>query len=304
MQAVLNEIGGKDHSGTKKQPVPAIFGMNFQSVSTAQKLPTSDGLPGGYLPGGVVPGTLLRSALDYVDASIARFTSSIKHDGLADSTTIILSAKHGQSPTDSSALTRVPDSTIIDALNAAWKVTHPTAAELVAFSTDDDIMQLWLSDHTSAAAPFAKSFLSGFTAMGNKVDGTSTSVNSSGLTRIYAGVEAARYFGVATGDSRYPDILGIAANGVVYTGGRSKISEHGGASTADRNVPIVVSNLADYSWHGDSVDSDNPRGHRGRVVARAVETTQIAPTILQLIGLNPKELQAVRVEGTKVLPRR
>jgi hypothetical protein len=33
-----------------------------------------------------------------------------------------------------------------------------------------------------------------------------------------------------------------------------------------------------------------------------VETTQqIAPTILLLLGLNPNELQAVRIEGTQAL---
>jgi len=33
-----------------------------------------------------------------------------------------------------------------------------------------------------------------------------------------------------------------------------------------------------------------------------VETTQIAPTILALLGLNPGALQAVRIEHTRVLP--
>ncbi len=33
-----------------------------------------------------------------------------------------------------------------------------------------------------------------------------------------------------------------------------------------------------------------------------VETTQIAPTILKLLGLNPSSLQAVKDEGTQVLP--
>lgn len=56
VQAVLNEIDGKDHSGTKTAAVPGIFGMNFQAVSTAQKLPTSDGFTGGYLQDGTVPG--------------------------------------------------------------------------------------------------------------------------------------------------------------------------------------------------------------------------------------------------------
>ena len=40
----------------------------------------------------------------------------------------------------------------------------------------------------------------------------------------------------------------------------------------------------------------------GKVVTSSVETTQIAPTILDLLGLNPKALQAVVAEGTQVLP--
>ena len=38
---MLNEIDGFDHSGTRQVGTPAIFGMNFQTVSTAEKLPTS-----------------------------------------------------------------------------------------------------------------------------------------------------------------------------------------------------------------------------------------------------------------------
>jgi hypothetical protein len=43
VQAVLNWIDGFNHSRTQHVGVPAIFGMNFQTVSTAEKLPTSDG---------------------------------------------------------------------------------------------------------------------------------------------------------------------------------------------------------------------------------------------------------------------
>jgi phosphoglycerol transferase MdoB-like AlkP superfamily enzyme len=35
---------------------------------------------------------------------------------------------------------------------------------------------------------------------------------------------------------------------------------------------------------------------------RWVETTQVAPTILQLLGLNPSSLEAVQIEHTPVLP--
>ena len=34
----------------------------------------------------------------------------------------------------------------------------------------------------------------------------------------------------------------------------------------------------------------------------AVATTQIAPTILKVLGLNPHELEAVNLERTKALP--
>jgi len=111
-------------------------------------------------------------------------------------------------------------------------------------------------------------------------------VAHSGLARIYAGEEAARFFGVPGSDPRHPDVFGRVQVGVVYTGG-SKIAEHGGDNPGDRDVPILVV---------------VPGLKNGRVIGAPVETTQIAPTILSLLGLNPKELQAVRIEGTKVLP--
>lgn len=290
VQAVLNEIHGKDHSGIKAQAVPGIFGMNFQSVSTAQKLPTSDGLAGGYLADGATPGPLLSKALDYINASVGSMEAALKATGNSKDTTVILSAKHGQSPMNPATLTRVPDGAIIDGLNAAWKAANPAStADLVTFSTDDDIMQLWLSDHSQAAAQFAKDYLSQHTAAGNGITGAARTVQSSGLTTIYAGSEAAKYIGTSTADARYPDILGIAQTGVVFTGGRSKIAEHGGAGVDDRNVPLVVSGAG-----------------RGQVqkIATQVETTQIAPTILAALGLDPKQLQAVQIEGTKALPQR
>ena len=41
VDAIVNQIGGKDHSGTDQAGVPALLGINFQSVSTAEKLPMS-----------------------------------------------------------------------------------------------------------------------------------------------------------------------------------------------------------------------------------------------------------------------
>ncbi len=74
---------------------------------------------------------------------------------------------------------------------------------------------------------------------------------------------------------------------MVYTGGKSKIAEHGGAGFQDRNVPILV---------------HVPGLRYGGEISAQVETTQIAPTILRLLGLNPQALQAVQIEHTQALP--
>jgi hypothetical protein len=84
-----------------------------------------------------------------------------------------------------------------------------------------------------------------------------------------------------------PDVIGIAQVGTVYTGGQGKIAEHGGDNPQDRDVPIVVS--------GDPVEANGN-------VDRPVETTQIAPTILRLLGLDPDALKAVQIEHTETLP--
>jgi hypothetical protein len=287
VQAVINEIKGLDHSGTAAVGTPAIFGMNFQTISTAQKLPTSNGLAGGYLADGVTPGPLLTRALDYVDARVGDMVAAIKAQHLENSTAIILSAKHGQSPQTPSALTRIPDGPIVDALNAAWSANHPGAAPLVAFSIDDDGVVMWLNDRSRRATRFAREFLLSHSGTGNDIDGNPKPYTSSGLAKVFAGRAAARYFGVAPGDPRVPDLFGISQYGVVYTGGHGKIAEHGGANPQDRNVPLVVSGV--------------PVG-RHQVEGDPVETTQIAPTILKLLGLDPGALQAVQIEHTKTLP--
>jgi arylsulfatase A-like enzyme len=45
----------------------------------------------------------------------------------------------------------------------------------------------------------------------------------------------------------------------------------------------------------------NP-GLQAKTVTSAVETAQVAPTVLKALGLDPHTLHAVQVEGTLVLP--
>ena len=272
--AVRNEIDGYDHSGASRVGTPAVFGLNFQTVSTAQKLPG-----GGYLADGT-PGPLLSSALDWVDGEIGALTAELAKRHLTDRTTIILSAKHGQSPTDPAALTRVDDGPILDGLNAAWRATH--ASDLVAYSTDDDAMLLWLNDRSAAAFDFARRYLLAFNGTGNGITGAAKPFTASGLQSVHTGPS---YFHTAVGDPRVPDLVGVVQYGVVYTGKKAKIAEHGGAAPDDRDVALVVSGA----------------GLHGRVDA-PVSTTQIAPSILALLRLNPQALQAVRIEHTQVLP--
>ena len=102
VQAVLNWIDGKDHSGTMKRPVPKIFGMNFQVVSVGQKLiEKSTGMTGGYLDSIGTPTQPLLGEIEFADNAIGSMAAELKKRGLYQSTLIIISAKHGQSPIDS-----------------------------------------------------------------------------------------------------------------------------------------------------------------------------------------------------------
>jgi Type I phosphodiesterase / nucleotide pyrophosphatase len=295
VRAVLNWIDGHFHDGQGDLGTPAIFGMNFQTVSTAQKLPTSNTegntsgtAPGGYLPDGATPGPVLANALDFVDHSLGEMVAELRARGLLDSTTIIVSAKHGQSPMNPAALNRIDDGKVMDALNAAWNHDHqggdPNATPLIAFGVNDDGMLLWLNDRSKTATDYARTFLQQYDDPGASVDGKP--VSSAGLAQIYSGDAAARLFGVPAGDSRVPDVAGIAQYGVVYTSHKKKIAEHGGDHPEDRNVPILIS---------------GPSAPHGTNVTAPVETTQIAPTILELLGLPPSELKAVQLEHTRAL---
>ncbi|HEV7677057.1 MAG TPA: alkaline phosphatase family protein [Candidatus Dormibacteraeota bacterium] len=296
VQAVINEINGRDHSGVDHVGTPAILGMNFQSVSTGQKLALSkiDGnLAGGYVldsSGHQVPGTLLSIALDFVNTSVGQMLSALHARHLDKSTAVILSAKHGQSPVDITQLKRIDDGAILDALNAAWAAQQPSRPQPLVptnpvsgnfWSINDDGMLIWLKDRSQFAADFAKKFLLAQTGTSNE----GKAYSASGLSKLYAGDAVGEFFGSKDGDPRVPDIFGIAQQGVVYTGGVKKIAEHGGAHTEDRHVPLVVATAATERSASDG----------------SVETTQIAPTILHLLGLDPQSLQAVRAEHTRTL---
>jgi len=296
VNAVLNQIHGKTHLGTSKAPVPVIFGMNFQAVSVGQKLiePKSatrtDANSGGYEDAQGTPRPKMLAEIQYVDAAIGQMIAALKQEGLLDSTTIIITAKHGQSPIDPNRFFPIPG-------NSGNNGTPPsgfTGNLLPAVYSgpnnglglaEDDISQIWLADSSKTA---------------DAVTALENNAAAIGLGQIYYGASINTLFnppGVPNnpgpccklregGDPRTPDIVVIPNVGVVYTGNLKKQSEHGGFAHDDTNVMLLVSNS----------------GIKARSVNSFVETAQVAPTILQILGLDPDALDAVRIEGTPVLP--
>lgn len=293
VQAIVNEIHGLTHDG-KPAHVPAVFGMNFQAVSVGQKLakdnkdgsctadtdPAINKQPGGYLDGAGTPSTVLAYGLQKTDDALSSMINALKQQGLYDSTLIIVTAKHGQSPINPKKVNKpghfadlvaaLPDGgTNPAALAIASAAACSTGA--CGFVQDDDIALIWLQDQTQTDAVAAY---------------LNTNANALFIEEVLAGAELKLKFRDPLKDSRTPDILVQPVYGTIYTGSSKKNAEHGGFSYGDTNVGLIVSNPA-----------INPR-----TVKTPVATSQVAPSILQVLGLAPESLDAVQKEGTKILP--
>jgi hypothetical protein len=294
VNAVVNWINGKTHLGTDNKPVPVLFGMNFQSVSVGQKL-IEGTVKGGYTDAAGDPTPALANQITFVDAAIGQMVSALKSQKLLDSTTIIITAKHGQSPIDPNRFFPIPGHSGTNGTSPANLLASnnlvPPAEVAGPGPTEDDISQLWLSpgnnDTPNTAAALA--------LLENP-----TNAKNAGIGQIFYGASLTTMFnapGVPTvngpccallpgGDPRTPDIIVAPNIGVIYTKSSSKQEEHGGFAVDDTNVMLLVSN-----------PSFSPR-----TVTSWVETMQVAPTILQILGLDPNSLDAVKIEGTSVLP--
>ncbi len=270
VQAVLNWIDGFNSvRSTKLSEAPAIFGMNFQAVSVGQKLAkaghadfNTPTLTGGYLDSNATPGSALTIQLNFVDKALGRFRHELASQGIENSTLIIVSAKHGQSPID------VRDRVAIS--DAPFQRVPGFGAH--GFEICDDEGLVWLdpslqkSDYNAAEAYLKAN--AGALHISELLDRTS-------LAPLY---------GDPFSNTRVPDFIAVTDHGVICTGG-TKLAEHGGFSDDDRNVALLL-----------SAPDIKPE-----VVETLTMTTQIAPTILSALGLDPNKLEAVRNEGTQVL---
>jgi len=227
VNSILHEINGKKHLGNGSAPVPAVFGMNFQVVSVGQKLIEKNVGSGGYLDSRATPSPFLLNEIQFVDASIGLMVKELGKQGLLESTAIIISAKHGQSPIDPLRFFPIPGpsgnngsspATILASyLPYSESPNNPTGIG----PTEDDISMLWLSDSTQTA-----------TAAGI----LEQNLNEAGIGEIYWGPSLTTMFnapGLApSGDPRTPDILVTPDFGVVYTGSSKKQAEHGSPSSS------------------------------------------------------------------------
>ncbi|QRM25571.1 alkaline phosphatase family protein [Burkholderia pseudomallei] len=292
VQAIVNQIDGKNSTGTAAAPVPTLFGTNFQTLSVAQKATVASG--GGYLDASFTPGPEVANAIAYVDGALGRIVAELRQRGLYDSTVVIVTAKHGQSPTDHTKLVKHGDT--LTALLEANGFVDPngnfgqnntasgnpndgTGLVGTGFVQTDDVGLVWLRDprQLSAAVATLKANL-GCNAPGICADGPQAYI-------LYGPSVAERFGDPALG--RTPDIVVQPNPGVIYTSSKKKDEEHGGNAPDDSHLGLLVS----YAGLRQSRTIDAP-----------VLTTQVAPTILRSLGLEPRLLHAVALEGTRVLP--
>jgi hypothetical protein len=274
LNGLLNQIAGKTHNG-KPAEIPAVFGMNFQSVYTGQILIEPNLGTGGYQNAAALPNPELVSEVAYVDTSIGELVSALKHAGIYDETLIIITAKHGMSPIDPNLLVTGPPTTPATLLSSLIPSSESPLTPGGIGPTEDDVSVLWLNP--GANVPAAVQLLE------NNAAGI-------GLGEIYYGPTLALNYnvgGLEPGqDPRSPDIIVTPNVGMTYIGAVSALGDHGGFGHDDTNVMLLVT---------------NPH-FSAQTVSNATTTTQVAPTVLKALGLDPQALDAVRIEGTSVLP--
>jgi len=279
VNAILNEIDGKNHLGTATTKVPTVFGMNFQALSVGQKLiEASNGVTGGYLDAAGTPSAALLQEFQFVDDSIASFVSELKKQGLLNSTLIVITAKHGQSPID-------PSRYVGQTIKGTSPVTLLSNAGMIPFSestnnptgigpTEDDVSLVWLKSSFDTDAAVAI------------LEANPSTTTGIGLGMLFYGPSLSLNYNDPTVDPRTPDIIVTPNIGVTYSSSTAKQEEHGGFGHDDTNVVMLLSNPS----------------FKPNTIKAGVGTVQVAPTILKALGLNINLLDSVRAEGTTVLP--
>jgi hypothetical protein len=274
VKALLNEIRGKTHNGAPAT-TPAVFGMNFQAVYFGESLNEPSAGAGGYQNAAALPSDELLKEIKFVDASVGEILNALKDRGIYDDTLVIITAKHGDSPIDPARYVANGANSPATLLGSAIPYSESPLNATGIGATEDDVSVLWLAKGASLDAA---------------VQLLQENAVAIGLGQIYYGPTLGLNYntgGLGPGlDPRSPDIIVTPNIGVTYSGSTTMIGDHGGFSHDDTNVMLLVANSR---FMAETVSSE-------------ATTAQVAPTILKALGLDPKALDAVRQEGTQVLP--
>lgn len=272
--ALLNEIAGRTHAGAPAVR-PTVFGMNFQSVYIGESVSEPGVGTGGYQSAAGLPSARLLGEIEFVDASIGDIVAALKREGIYDDTLLIITAKHGDSPIDPGRYVADGSNTPATLLGSAIPYSESPLNQTGIGATEDDVSVLWLNKGASVHEAVAL------------LENNAAAI---GLGEIYYGPSLWVNYNVggwdAGQDPRTPDIIVTPNVGVTYSGSTTMIGDHGGFAHDDTNVILLVA---------------SPR-FSPQTVSSATTTAQVAPTIVQALGLDPQALDAVRAEGTPVLP--
>ncbi|MEX3789449.1 alkaline phosphatase family protein [Paraburkholderia sp. BR14374] len=291
VQAILNQIDGKDSTGATTPGVPTVFGTNFQTLSVAQKATNASG--GGYTDANFTPGPQVSAAIAYVDGAIGKMVTELKAKNLYASTVVVVTAKHGQSPSDHTKLVKNGDTltALLEANNyldangkfgqfstTSGSLNDGTGLAGTGMAQTDDVGLIWLRNPAQAAQVVA-------TLQAN-LSCTSTGICADGpQASILTGAALVAKFGDPA-QGRTPDIIVQPNPGVIYTSSTKKDAEHGGNAPDDSHVGLLVS----YPTLQAATNTET------------VSLTQVAPTVLKSLALDPSLLHSVAAEGTQVLP--
>src|SRR5262249_7184899 len=214
--------------------------MNFRAVSGGQKRVYEHGSvaagfsgTGGYTDPIGTPSASLLQEIEFVDGAIGRMVSELESRGVLDSTLIVISAKHGQSPIDPGRLERISGDLatgkspahIVDSLLPASEA--PSGGKIGP--REEDVPRRWLADSSQTATAVSM------------LNSTSPPLNNiAGIGEIFSGPAIGTMFNLPglppSGDPRTPDIVITTNVGVIYTGGQKKVMEHGGFARDDTHV--------------------------------------------------------------------
>lgn len=284
VESILREIKGRTSDGLRSAPVPAIFGMNFQAINSAKKENVPDD-PGGYAGSFGSPSAGLLRALAYTDQSIGRMVEGLKREGLLDTTAIIVTAKHGETPLDPAHRTIVLTSTIPGTPKVIGILNGMQPPLVAAQVTQKANAIIWLKKEDQGRTVDAVKAILKSPAnvnFGQVLSGES-------LKLLFPDPQGPDPQDPHGGDPAVPDIIVVTNTGVNFEPKLTSttMAEHGGFGENDTHVPLLV-----------SIPGITPA-----VVQAPVQTTQIAPTVMRLLKLKPSDLDAVRLEGTTALPR-